>query len=89
MLQTFKPSEPSESSHSSPNHLALPTIAKMSVSDRQTLGHERDGTEELRMPEFVCIANRHEHNAEVILAKFHAMFLPEPSEGPLVVDEGR
>ena len=48
----------------------------------QTLGHERDGTEDLRMPGFVCIENRHEHNAEVILVKFHAIFLPEPPEGP-------
>ena len=37
------------------------------------------------MPEFVCIAYHHEHNAEVILVKFHAIFLPEPSEGPLGV----
>ena len=48
----------------------------------QTLGHERDGTVELRMLEFVCVKNRHEHNAEVILVKFHAILLPEPSEGP-------
>ena len=48
----------------------------------QTLGHERDGTEELRMPEFVCMENHHEHNAEVILVTFHAIFLPEPPEGP-------
>ena len=30
----------------------------MSVSDSQTLGHERDGIDELRMPEFVCKENR-------------------------------
>ena len=39
----------------------------------QTLGHQRDGTDELRVPEFVCIENRHEHNAEVILVKFHVI----------------
>ena len=48
----------------------------------ETLGHERDGTEELRMPEFGCVENRHEHSAEVILVKFHAIFLLEPPEGP-------
>ena len=47
----------------------------------QTPGHERDGIEELRMPDFACIANLHELNAEVILVKFHAKFLPETSEG--------
>ena len=61
----------------------------MSVSNRQPLGHERDGTEELRMTEFVCIAYGHEHNAEVDLLKFHAIFLPEPPEGPLGVGSPR
>ena len=47
--------------------------------------HECDGTEELRTPEFLCLAKRHEHNAEVIPVKFHAIFLPESPVGPLGV----
>ena len=35
--------------------------------------------------EFLCLAKRHEHNAEVIPVKFHAIFLPELPEGPLGV----
>ena len=38
----------------------------------QTLGLESDGTEELRMPECVRIADRHEHTAEVIPVKYQA-----------------
>ena len=41
--------------------------------------------EELRMPECVRNANRHEHPAEVALVKFHNTFLPELSEGELGV----
>ena len=44
----------------------------------ETLGLDSGGTEELRMPECACNANCHEHTAEVILVKFHAIFLPEP-----------
>ena len=59
-------------------------VFRASTNQKTTVkrwGRECDGTEELRMPEFVCIANRHEHNADVILGKFHAIFLPEPPEG--------
>ena len=49
------------------------------------MGLERDGIEELKMPECVHIANRREHAAEVALLRFHVIFLPEPSEGPLDV----
>ena len=46
---------------------------------------ECDGIEELVVPECVRIANRREHVAEVALLRFHAIFLLEPSEGPLGV----
>ena len=49
------------------------------------MGLECDGIEELKVPECVRIANRREHAAEVTLLRFHAIFLPEPSEGPLGV----
>ena len=49
----------------------------------RTLGLESDDTEELRMPECVRIADRHEHTADVELVKNHPMFLPELSESPL------
>ena len=51
----------------------------------QTMGLESYGIEELKVPECVRIANRREHVAEVALLRFHAIFLPEPSEGPLGV----
>ena len=35
--------------------------------------------EELKVPECVRIANRREHAAEDALLRFHAIFLPEPS----------
>ena len=41
--------------------------------------------EEVRMIEFVRIADRHEHTAESALVKYHTTFLPELSEGPLGV----
>ena len=44
-----------------------------------------DGTEELRIRECVSIADRHELTAEVALARYHTIFLPELSKGPVGV----
>ena len=40
--------------------------------------------EELKVPECVRIANRREHAAEVALLRFHAIFLPEPSDSKMI-----
>ena len=84
---------PEEDPKSSSNQVAADSFQVSAISRhpgqtflfKQTMRLECDGIEELKVPECVRIANRREHVAEVALLRFHAIFLLEPSEGPLGV----
>ena len=56
--------------------LNVVTAVNCGTTFGQAPGLESDGTEELRMPECVRIADRHEHTVEFALEKFHTTLPP-------------
>ena len=53
----------------------------------QALGLEVDGSEELRLPEFVHITDHHEHIAKDALAEFHTTCPLVPDDLPAILVE--